>query len=99
MRFDGAIHLGEVSGKQLRALLAGANETPATPFALRHGDFLVADGPAVISPQKRYRIAVTDWVARNPRLYPDTAGIVFSERPELRLKPLVIAALSPAAGK
>jgi 5'-nucleotidase / UDP-sugar diphosphatase len=97
VRFDGAIHLAEVSGEQLRILLAGANETPATPFAQRHGDFLVADGPAAISPGKRYRIAVTDWVARNPRLYLGSVKIAFTERPDLRLKPLVIAALARAA--
>lgn len=105
VRFDGTTHVGEVSGAQLQTLLTGANETPATPFAQRHGDYLVADGPAAaaIVPDKKYRIAVADWVVRNARLYLGSVQIAFTERGELRLKPMVAAALEktgePAAQK
>ncbi|HEX2853264.1 MAG TPA: metallophosphoesterase [Opitutaceae bacterium] len=96
VRFDGAIHVGEVNGTQLQALLSRANETPDTPFAQRQGDYLVAEAAEEILPEKSYRIAVTDWVARNPRLYLGPLQISFTERRELRLKPLVAASLAAA---
>jgi 5'-nucleotidase / UDP-sugar diphosphatase len=97
VRFDGTLYIGEVSGEELQILLGRANETPETPFALRRGDFLVADCPAGPATGKRYRIVVTDWIARNPRLYLDPLSIAFTEHPNFRLKALVSAALRPPA--
>jgi 5'-nucleotidase/UDP-sugar diphosphatase len=97
VRFDGTTHVGEVNGAQLRTLIEGANETPDTPFAQRHGDYLVAEGPAEIEREKVYRIAVADWVVRNSRLYLGSVQIAFSERADLKLKSIVAAALEKTA--
>jgi 5'-nucleotidase/UDP-sugar diphosphatase len=93
LRFDGTVFIGEISGAQLSELLAAANETPDTPFEKRPGDFLVAAGPAAIVPEQRYRIAVTDWIARNPGKYLGAAKIPFVEHPELRVKEILRQAL------
>lgn len=97
VRFDGTTHVGEVNGTQLQALMEGANETPDTPFAQRRGDYLVAEGPVQIVPEKLYRIAVADWVVRNSRLYLGSLQIAFSERVDLKLKPIVADALEKTA--
>jgi 2',3'-cyclic-nucleotide 2'-phosphodiesterase (5'-nucleotidase family) len=94
VRFDGTISTGEISGAQLRALLARANETPDTPFAQRQGDFLVAAGPSAIVPEQRYRIAVTDWIARNPTKYLGPVAIPLVAHPELHVKEIIQRALS-----
>jgi 5'-nucleotidase / UDP-sugar diphosphatase len=98
VRFDSVICAAEVSGTQLRAILATSNENTDTPFAQRHGDYLVADGPATIEPARTYRIATTDWVARNPAQYLGDATIVLKEVPALRLKAIVTGALNPKSG-
>jgi 2',3'-cyclic-nucleotide 2'-phosphodiesterase (5'-nucleotidase family) len=93
VRFDGAICTAEVTGAQLQSMLAAANENADTAFAQRHGDYLVADGPSVIDPARRYKIATSDWIARNPRLYLGSADIALKEQPGLRLKAIVSQAL------
>jgi 5'-nucleotidase / UDP-sugar diphosphatase len=94
VRFDGTIHTGEVSGAELQALLAVANETTDTPFAQRRGDYLVAQGPETISPERRYRIATTDWVARNAGKYLGATKVALTEQPALRLKRIATVALN-----
>lgn len=94
VRFDGTICVASVSGAQLRTWLARANEGIGTPFADRQGEFLFADGPKEIVVEKTYRIATTDWGMKNRERYFGTTGLVFAERPELRLKAVVAKALS-----
>lgn len=97
VRFDSVICTAEVTGAQLQAMLATANENADTPFAQRRGDSLVAVGPASIDPARRYRIATTDWVARDPRLYLGTDDLSLKPQPGLRLKGIVTRALNPRA--
>lgn len=69
VRFDGAIFAAEISGAQLATLRDRSNQGPPTPWETRRGDFLVAALPATIDPAGRYRIATTDWGARNTAAY------------------------------
>ncbi len=93
VRFDGAIHTAAVDGSRLRQLLARANQGPETPFAERGGEFNFAAGPDDIDDTRRYRIATTDWGAKNSARYFGEPAIVWKERPELRLKELMRARL------
>lgn len=94
VRFDGPIYTAEVDGARLLALLAVANQGPETPFALRGGEFNFAAGPAPVDTARRYRIATTDWGARNTARYFGEPAIAWQEQPSLRLKPLVRARLA-----
>ena len=98
VRFDGTIFMAEVNGVRLQQLLAAANQGPDTPFAQRRGEFSFAAGPAAVDPAKTYRIATTDWGAKNTARYFGDPAIAWSEQPGLRLKAAVLAALK-AAGK
>jgi len=98
VRFDGTIFTAEVDGVRLEQLLAVANLGPDTPFALRRGEFSHAAGPAVIDPAKTYRIATTDWGARNTARYFGEPALTWREVPGLKLKAAVLAKLNgPAA--
>jgi 5'-nucleotidase/UDP-sugar diphosphatase len=101
VRFDGTLFVGEVDGAQLREIIRRANQGPDTPFAAREGENLVADAPADPAPGRRYRLATSDWIAHNPRVYLGENPPALQERPGLKLKAAVIAALAPAeaAGK
>lgn len=98
VRFDGAAFTAEVDGARLRELLAAANQGPETPWAERRGEFSFADGPAEIAPDRRYRIATTDWGARHSRAYFGEPEIMWIEAPGVRLKAAVVAALAAPAG-
>jgi 5'-nucleotidase/UDP-sugar diphosphatase len=92
VRFDGAIFTAEVDGARLRQLLAAANLGPDTPFEQRRGEFSFADGPAEIDPAKTYRIATTDWGAKNTARYFGEPAIAWREQPVLKLKAAVLSA-------
>lgn len=94
VRFDGAIYVTEIDGVRLRELAVRANQGPATPFAERLGDFLIAAVPEVIAPDRRYRIATTDWGARNSVRY-FGSDLGWHELPDAKLKAIAIAALRP----
>lgn len=94
VRFDGTVCTAEVTGDRLQQLLAAANLGPDTPFAERHGEFCQADGPADIDPAGKYRIATTDWGAKNTVRYFGEPAIVWREVPRLSLKALVIDRLT-----
>ncbi len=96
VRFDGTIYTAEVSGARLQQLLADANLGPDTPFAQRHGEFSFAAGPATIDPMKTYRIATTNWGAKNTARYFGEPAISWTEQPALKLKALVQTALAQA---
>ena len=53
----------------------------------------MADGPKQIDPLKRYRIATTDWGARNTAAYFGAPAINWQELPGPKLKARVIAGL------
>jgi len=93
VRFDGAIFVTEIDGVRLRELVARANQNASTPFAERQGDFLVAAAPEMIAPDRRYRIATTDWGARNSERYFGSAELGWQELPGLKLKAAAQAAL------
>ncbi len=96
VRFDGTICVAEVSGEELKRLLARANQNVDTPFEERRGEFQFADGPAAtdIDDLRTYRMATTDWGMKNRGRYFGREDLVFVERPELRLKAVVAEALN-----
>jgi 2',3'-cyclic-nucleotide 2'-phosphodiesterase (5'-nucleotidase family) len=94
VRFDGTIFTAEIPGARLQYLLAAANLGPDTPFEQRRGEFSFADGPAVLDPAKTYRIATTDWGAKNTARYFGEPPIKWSEQAGLRLKAVVLPALA-----
>jgi 5'-nucleotidase / UDP-sugar diphosphatase len=94
VRFDGTVFTAEVNGIRLQQLLAAANQGPDTPFEQRRGEFCFAAGPAAVDPAKTYRIATTDWGAKNTARYFGEPAIVWSERPGLKLKAAVLARLA-----
>lgn len=93
VRFDGTIFTTQVDGARLAQLLAAANQGPDTPFAERRGEFCFADGPspATIVATKRYTIATTDWGAKNSARYFGEPALTWTERADLKLKPIVRA--------
>jgi 2',3'-cyclic-nucleotide 2'-phosphodiesterase (5'-nucleotidase family) len=95
VRFDGTVCFAEVSGARLKELLSAANQGPDTPFAQRRGEFCFASGPESIDPARVYRIATTDWGAKNTARYFGEPAIAWQEQPQLKLKSLVLAALAP----
>jgi len=95
VRFDGTITVTEVDGVRLREWLARSNQGPDTPFADRRGDFLVAAGPERVAPDRRYRVATTDWGAKNSVRYFGRDPFAWKELPNLKLKAVAIAALAP----
>ncbi len=95
VRFEGIICIAEITGAQLAAILATANQTPDTPFAERHGEYLAAAGPAApLDPARTYRLATTDYVASNPDRYALSPAIIFKPHPTLRLKAIAATALA-----
>ena len=99
VRFDGTLFVGELSGAQLQKIMSRANQGPATPFAEREGENLIATAPAVIEPEKRYRLVTSDWGARNAKAYFGDAAPPFTERADLKLKAAVIRALQSTTAK
>jgi len=95
VRFDGTIYTAGVDGARLQQLLAAANLGPDTPFGLRQGEFSFAVGPDSIDREKTYRIATSDWGARNTARYFGAPAILWQEQPALRLKAAVLPALAP----
>ena len=93
VRFDGPLFTGEVSGAWLRKIIARANQGLATPFAERGGENLIAAAPAQIEPNRTYILVTTDWIAKNAKTYLGDDAPALTERPDLKLKAAVIAAL------
>ena len=99
VRFDGKVFITEVGGVRLQELLAAANLTPETPFAQRKGEFNFAAGPDTIDPARTYRIATTDWGARNTDRYFGEPALEWRESPGLQLKAEALARLKAAANE
>jgi 2',3'-cyclic-nucleotide 2'-phosphodiesterase (5'-nucleotidase family) len=96
VRFDGTVAVAEIAGHRLAEILARANPDPATPFAQRSGEYLVADGPDFIDPTRTYRLATNDWGVRNQKAYFTGEDLVFKEVPGLKVKAAVLGALATA---
>jgi 2',3'-cyclic-nucleotide 2'-phosphodiesterase (5'-nucleotidase family) len=94
VRFDGVVFTATVDGARLRRLLAAANQDVDTPFEQRAGEFNVADGPAALDEAKTYRIATTDWGAKNSARYFGEPAIAWQEQPDSTLKKVVLRALT-----
>lgn len=95
VRFDGTLWTADVDGTWLAALLRRANQGPDTPFAERGGENLVAAIGGEIRPGRTYRLATTDWVAKNIRTYLGDNPPRLVEQPHLKLKAAVVAAFLP----
>jgi 2',3'-cyclic-nucleotide 2'-phosphodiesterase (5'-nucleotidase family) len=93
VRFDGTLCIAEVDGTRLQALLAQANQGSDEAFEKRHGEYLVASGPDRIEAGKRYRIATTDWGARNTGAYFGQPAIVWQEQTGPKFKARILAGL------
>lgn len=93
VRFDGPVFIAEVSGERLGTLLAAANLGPETPFAQRRGEFNFASGPETIEPERLYRVATTDWGAKNSARYFGLPALEWIEAPGLRLKAGVLSVM------
>ena len=93
VRFDGALFVAEMKGARLQQILARANQGPDTPFAERGGENLVAAVSVAIVPGRTYRIVTSDWIAKNAKNYLGDDPPALTERPDLKLKAAVIAAL------
>lgn len=94
VRFDGTIFTAEIDGARLQKLVADANQGVDVPFEKRQGEYLVASGPAMIDPTKHYRIATTDWGARNSQNYFGLPAIEWRELPGAKFKARVIERLN-----
>jgi 5'-nucleotidase / UDP-sugar diphosphatase len=94
VRFDGTLWTADVSGAWLATLLRRANQGPDTPLGERGGENLIAAIGAEPKPDRTYRIVTTDWVAKNARTYLGETPPALTERPELKLKAAVLAALN-----
>ncbi len=94
VRFDGTLWTAEVDGAWLAALLRRANQGPDTPFADRGGENLLAAVAGEVRPGRTYRLATTDWVAKNARTYLGENPPALVEQPALKLKAAVTAALT-----
>lgn len=94
IRFDGPVYTVDLSGARLQQLVAAANQGPETPFEQRNGEFNVAGGRLKnIEPGKTYRIATTDWGARNSDRYFGEPALAWQPHPSLRLKAAVLSGL------
>lgn len=93
VRFDGPLFAAEISGETLLKILARANQGPDTPFAERGGENLVAAVATPIVAGRTYRLVTSDWIAKNAKNYLGDDPPALTERPELKLKAAVLAAL------
>lgn len=98
MRFENALSTAEIDGTRLKQLLAAANQGPDTPFAERRGEFNYAAGPELeqIRAGRIYRIATTDWGAKNSARYFGEPVIAWREHPDLKVKALMRLRLAAA---
>ncbi len=96
VRFENTLCTAEIDGARLQALLDAANQGPDTPFAQRRGEFNYTAGPEKINPARTYRVATTDWSAKNSARYFGEPAIVWREQPALKLKALVRGRLAAA---
>lgn len=95
LRFDGKLMVADVDAQTLAAIIARSNQDGDVPLSARTGDFLYA-APEIPKGKQQYRIVCNDWSAINKKSYFGRDDLVFTEVPELKLKPIVLEALSKA---
>ena len=93
VRFDGTLVQAEVDAGVLEEILARANQDGDIALAARTGDFLYA-APDALEAKDTYTIVTNDWSAINQASYFGREDLEFTEVPDLRVKALVIEALS-----
>ena len=94
LRFDGTLFRAEVDQAALDAMRPRLNQDEPMPFGQRIGDFsYAAPWPGAPGPAAPGPLACNGWVRSQAGRYLGTAALRFEEVPELRLKPLVAAAL------
>ncbi len=95
VRFDGPLFAAEVDGAWLLRLQARCNQGPETPLAERGGENLVFASAGAIEPGRRYRLATSDWSARQASQYFGPDAPAFAPVPGVTLKAAALAALKP----
>lgn len=93
LRFEGKLMTSDVDASVLAAILARCNQDGDIPLSARTGDFLYA-APNAPEGKQRYKIVCNDWSAINQKSYFGRDDIAFVEVPNVKLKQLVIDALS-----
>jgi 2',3'-cyclic-nucleotide 2'-phosphodiesterase (5'-nucleotidase family) len=93
LRFDDAIHAGDMDGAALAAVLARANQHAGAPASARTGDYLHAT-PLTPEPGRRYRVAVNGWVAGRAADYLGAEAVAFAPLDGPRLRAATLAALA-----
>jgi 5'-nucleotidase/UDP-sugar diphosphatase len=94
VRFDGPIYTAVIDGGRLWRLLDGANGRNLR-FETATGEFNFAGGRmSGIDTNKAYKIATSDWGAKNSDRYFGEPAIEWQELPQLQLKAVVRDALA-----
>jgi 5'-nucleotidase/UDP-sugar diphosphatase len=92
VRFDGPIYTALVDGARLAKLLAATRQSPSVRSS---GEVNFAGGRLErIDPDKSYKIATSDYGAKNTERYFGEPAIAWQEQPALKLKAAVLAALA-----
>ncbi|MGA1582836.1 MAG: metallophosphoesterase [Saprospiraceae bacterium] len=83
IRFDGAMQTTQVTGAQLSAIRAIANQHGLSDWANRTGEYVVGQFPNVINPDTLYTLAVNGWVALpfNQQRFLGVQNLAFSQDP------------------
>jgi 5'-nucleotidase/UDP-sugar diphosphatase len=88
VRFGGGVSVAAITGAQLSAMLARANQFMADTLDGMTGDYVhVAE--IDVDPAKTYRLAVNDWTAQNQQAYLGTSDLAFEKVEGLELKTLI----------
>ena len=93
VRFGGGVSVAQVSGEQLSAMLARANQFMAETLDGMTGDY-VHVAAVDVDPAKTYRLAVNNWTAQNQQAYLGTTDLPFEKVDGLELKALIVAHLA-----
>jgi 5'-nucleotidase / UDP-sugar diphosphatase len=101
VRFDGPVYTARVDGARLAQLLAATNLEPYRLPRDFTGEINFAGGErrTGIDPNKVYKIATSDWGAKNTDRYFGEPAIAWEEQPQVKLKAAVLAALAEQARK
>jgi 5'-nucleotidase/UDP-sugar diphosphatase len=96
VRFDGPIFTAVVDGARVQRLLGHSRAGPLIRFDLgASGEFSYSGGkPGLIDPNQAYRIATSDWGAKNSARYFGEPAIEWQQHPTAQLKPAVLAELA-----
>ncbi|MEO0939430.1 MAG: metallophosphoesterase [Pseudomonadota bacterium] len=97
VRFGGGIRVAEISGAQLAAIAARANQFAATDLSGRTGDY-VHVAALDIDAAATYRLAVNAWTAINQEPYLGTTDLPFEEVEGLELKEIISSHLAATFG-